>query len=104
MVELIVIALAVWRISSLFVREDGPRDILGKFRAIIGIKFDEYNQPYSTNSLAELFSCVWCLSLWVGVGMTILWLFSPEVAFYLSLPFAFSAVAIIIEKICNPGE
>jgi hypothetical protein len=99
MVNLIVVALGVWRISSLLVNEDGPAYIFGKLRTRVGIRFNHYSQPYAENDLAELFLCVWCLSVWVGLVMAILWIISPTLTLYLSLPFAFSTVAIIVEKI-----
>jgi hypothetical protein len=104
MVNLIVVALAVWRISSLLVREDGPGDILAKFRFAIGIKYNKFSQQYAENKFAELFLCVWCLSVWVGIVVAILWFFFPVATFYLSLPFALSTIAIIVDEILVKAE
>lgn len=41
----------------------------------------------------ELIACPWCTSFWVGLAATGVYALSPEAAFWLSLPFAFSAVA-----------
>lgn len=49
--KLLLAALAVWRVSHLLAREDGPWDILAKFRHFAG----------------PLFNCIYCLSVWVAI-------------------------------------
>ena len=52
---------------------------------------------------AQLLSCVWCTSIWVGAGWLIAWLVMPEAASAFAALFAFSAVAILVEnQISNP--
>lgn len=82
---LLVLILATWRISSLLVSEDGPFKIFARFRILI-IRF------------TEVFSCLWCASIWIGLGFTILYTRAPEVAFWIALPFALSAGAILWDK------
>lgn len=76
---LLVVALAVFRITRLLV-VDSITDPLRDFAS----------RWWFTD---ELLSCPWCTSFWVGLGATIVYALSPDVAFWLSLPFAFSAVA-----------
>lgn len=99
MIELVSIALAVWRISSILVREEGPLDIFVRLRAFVGVKYDEYSQPYGGNMFARLLTCIFCTSVWTGTAAAILYILFPEYTFYLSLPFSFSAVAIIVDKL-----
>lgn len=93
--------LATWRISSLFVSEAGPWNILAKFRHWVGIREDERGQSYGLNVLAGALSCIWCFSVWAGLGLAALHWLSPMLAFWLSLPLALSAAAIIIGKMID---
>lgn len=47
--------LAVWRVSHLFVAEDGPGDIVVRFRASLG-----------DSSLGKMLDCFYCTSFWVA--------------------------------------
>jgi hypothetical protein len=53
--------LAVWRIAHLLSQEDGPFDIVVKFRKLFGQGF-----------FGTLLDCFYCLSLWVAVPFAIL--------------------------------
>lgn len=79
--------LATWRISNALLREDGPYQICTKIRSAI---------VNSNNSLLMgLFSCIYCLSFWVGLFTTILILSNLIVVL---LPFAFSGGAILVNR------
>ncbi|MHC4748322.1 MAG: DUF1360 domain-containing protein [Planctomycetota bacterium] len=96
---LISLGLATWRVSSLLVSEAGPLDILAKFRFFIGIRYDELSEPVGNNVIADLFTCVWCTSVWVGLLFAITWYINASIAFAISLPFALSTIAIIVDRI-----
>lgn len=100
-ISFITIGLAAWRISSLFAAEDGPANIFAKFRSFVGVRYDELSQPVGTNIIADAFTCVWCLSVWVCVFAFISWLIVPTVTFYISIPFALSTVVIMLESYIN---
>lgn len=97
--NLIIFGLAVWRISSLFVNEKGPANVFIKMRELAGISHDPDGNisMIPDRFFAGVLSCVWCCSIWVSFFLTAIWLFYPEIALRTSIPFAFSAVAIIIE-------
>ena len=97
--NLLIAALATWRLTTLLVNEDGPLDMLVKFRSFIGIKWDAQSEPYGTNFVAEAFTCVWCLSFWTGAVMAIF--IAPSIAWYPVYALALSAAAIIIEETIN---
>lgn len=101
--NLIVYGLAVWRISSLFVNEDGPAHIFRRIRELAGITHDDQGVfvIIPETFLAGVLSCVWCCSIWVSFFMTAFWLISPEISLKLAVPFAFSGMAIVIEKWVN---
>ena len=98
----IIMALATWRISNLIVNEDGPWELLERLRNFIGVKDGPYGK-YGTNVIARGISCVWCLSVWIGAILTAIYLILPDVTLPLTLPFALSTVAVILDEVIN-GE
>jgi hypothetical protein len=61
------------------------------------MRYDTDSKPYAATSLAKGLMCVWCSSVWIGIGFTALFSLSPVVAFTAALPFALSAVAVCLE-------
>lgn len=97
MLEIIILALATWRLTSLLVWEDGPFEVFARFRRKCGVRYDESNMAYGTNWFAKGLICPACASVWFGIlwgAGYILWMPTWKVA----LPFALSAMAIIIER------
>jgi len=91
--------LATWRLSSLLVHEDGPWNLLVKFRDLVGVDYDTFNEAYGKNVLAEMLTCVWCTSPWMAAllyAASHLW---PEVLTWVMFPLALSTLAIIVERI-----
>lgn len=97
--QLIVYGLAVWRISSLFVHEEGPYKIFRTTREWSGIRHDETGKPWMIpdNLAAQALSCVWCASLYVALFFTAFYIALPTIALTVATIFAFSAIAIVIE-------
>lgn len=116
---LVILGLATWRISSLLVDEEGPFSIFMKFRMAIGtiyyvdediltndqaIELSKHNFELTKNyqnEFAKLFSCVWCLSIWIApLFFTANELLKGDAytAFrWLSICLALSTLAIIID-------
>ena len=80
--------------------EAGPWNLLIKFRHFLGVRFDDHSEPYGKNVIAELFTCVWCISVWVGLVWVLAFYYDPRCVI-LALPFALSAGAIMIEEVVN---
>lgn len=120
---LVVLALATWRLSYLVAHERGPFAIMRRLRVLAGAR--TYNEretvalpehvvdrlysdtdsvvtnndeQIATTELAELVLCQWCNSVWLGILATALNYVLPDVAFWLFLPFALSAVAVIVQE------
>ena len=92
------LSLAAWRLASLVANEDGPGMMFKRFRQ----RAEQWCQQYRfcrELGLYELVTCEWCNSIWIGVGLTALYLWIGETIFYLALPFALSTVTIIIKYV-----
>lgn len=57
----ILCCLAVWRISYFFSHEDGPFDIVIRFRKLFGNGF-----------FGSLLDCFYCLSIWIAIPFAFL--------------------------------
>lgn len=95
----IIFGLATWRIASLVVNEEGPFGIFMDIRELAGIKHDADNIPYMIPDgfLPQLLGCVWCASVWIGILFTVISLW--QYGYLLALPFALSAVAVLMERV-----
>lgn len=90
MLDLVLHALATWRVSNMLVSERGPFDIFVWVRTQTGI------QHYPDGDVAHAdpknpLSCLWCTSVWVGLLLCI----APK---WLLRALAASAVAIVIKE------
>jgi hypothetical protein len=92
------LALAAWRLASLVANEDGPWMVFKRLRQ----RAEQWCKQYrfcSELGLYELFSCEWCNSIWIGAGLTALYLWLGDSILYLAIPLALSTVAIIIKYV-----
>lgn len=104
--DLLLAALAVWRLGLLLTRERGPFDVFLCLRTRAGIEHDEEGRPlrWSENRFwPSLLSCLWCCSVWCGVGCTLLLLVAPFWAVWIFTPLALSAAALLFERLMSYG-
>ena len=99
-----VLILATWRLSSLLAQEAGPRDMFARLRERLGVWYDDTGDPQGDTVLAQGITCVWCSSVWVGVVLAAAYWLAPDVAFWLALPFALSAGAIVVHEVVEWRE
>lgn len=95
LVWLIVGGLAAWRITSILHREKIAAPIRKKI-GIMAVAEDDEDPNYwiyPNSFIGQVFHCFWCLSVWVGMILTPILLFIPQ----LLLPFALSAMSIIVK-------
>jgi hypothetical protein len=59
--DLVVLALATWRVTHFIVSEDGPFDFMSRIRTRL-----------ANVGVGRLLSCAKCLSLWIAVPFTFL--------------------------------
>lgn len=98
---LVLVALAAWRVTSLLVEEEGPWDIFCKMRHALGVRYDAHSQAYGLNVVGKALCCVWCTSVWVGTAGALCLLLAPTLTVMLSLPLAFSAMAILLNSVVS---
>jgi hypothetical protein len=92
------LSLAAWRLASLVANEEGPWQIFKRLR----LRAEQWCKRYrfcSELGLYELVSCEWCNSIWIGAGLTLLYLWLGESILYIALPLALSTVAIVIKYV-----
>lgn len=98
-VELLLLALFVWRVSSLFVYEDGPYMIFERLRHLVGIHHDSTtNETWCENEFGKLFECIYCISIWIAFITIIAFWISPMIMLWISFPFALSAAACLFQE------
>ena len=92
------LGLAAWRLASLLANEDGPWMVFKRLRQ----RAEQWCNRYRfcrELGLHDLVACEWCNSVWIGAGLTILYLWIGESILYFALPLALSTVAIIIKYV-----
>jgi len=92
------LSLAAWRLASLVANEDGPWMMFKRLRDLADRWCEKYRFCREFN-LSEMLCCEWCNSVWIGAGLTVLYLWLGEAILYLALPLAFSTVVIVIKHI-----
>jgi hypothetical protein len=75
-VDLLCYVLAVWRLSSLVTRAQGPGQVF--FRARMWLDPDGVQRP---GSVGELATCLWCMSIW---SAALLWICPMWVSYILA--------------------
>jgi hypothetical protein len=87
----ILAALAVWRITSLLVDEEGPFDVFEKLRWAVGLKPGAEAKTF----LQKTFSCAWCMSVYVALPFA---LFSDH---FIIAWLGYSGGAILIHSVID---
>src|SRR5215467_837722 len=86
---LLLAILGVWRITHLLNAEDGPWNLLVRFRRAIG-----------DGVLGQLLDCFYCLSLWIAIPFA--WVVGQSWKERLLLWPALSGAAILLERATAP--
>jgi hypothetical protein len=88
--RLVLGVLVTWRVTYLLHAEDGPWQLIARFRTVVS----------RIDMLRRLFDCLYCLSLWVAAPFAYV-LGDRWTERALLIP-AFSAAAILLERVTNP--
>ena len=103
MTDLLILSLAVWRITSLLTNEYGPWHVLESMRRWVGVSYDENLQRTGSNVVAEALTCMWCTSVWIGLIVGILYGLWPVVTIMVAVPFAVMGGALVVNRIVGNG-
>lgn len=82
----------------MLVNEDGPFDIFDTLRLKVGVRYDANNMPYGDSFLSILFSCIWCMSIWVAAAFVVVATLSARASRVITLILSLSATAIVVEN------
>jgi hypothetical protein len=86
MLKFVLAVLATWRVTHLLANEDGPADIIVRFRAQLG------------NSLAgKMMDCFNCLSIWIAAPAALFVSLKPQE--WLMCWLALSGGACLLERL-----
>lgn len=102
LLEFIILGSATWRLSSLLAsKETGPFDVFKRIREKAGITHDiDGNISIVPHRFfAELLSCVWCASIWVGAFWGCFFAIAPQICIIAATIFALSTIAILIDRL-----
>lgn len=103
--ELLLLAAAVWRLSSLLVYERGPFAVFDRLRALVGIVDGHNGAGEKVRGLTipgnwllaevhEAMKCLWCTSVWVAGPVAAAWYWLP---WWVVAVFAASGLAIMAD-------
>jgi len=78
--------------------QEGLFNSLDWIRYKVGVRYDANSVPViKPGSIASGILCMWCNSIWIGILFTVALLCNQEATVIASLPFALSAITIMIE-------
>lgn len=97
-IPFLVLVLACWRLSCLLAYEDGPACCFLRARTWAVTRWPEPGQ------LGELVTCPYCLSVWFGALLALLYWVAPGPALLLSLPLALSGGACVFQRLSEALE
>ncbi len=110
LLNLLVLSGAVWRISYMLVFEDGPFNVFGSIREYAGVRYNENYETFvpaymgaARRTIAGIFNCIYCMSVWIALLFSVLYFSNQFVSVALAVPFALSAAAILIDRLCDYG-
>jgi len=88
LIPMLIMAIAVWRITRIFCFENGPFELFLKLRVML-----------YKNEMGSLISCFHCLSVWVSILLVLS--FFPVTLFSIPQTFCVAGIASIIQLLIN---
>jgi uncharacterized protein DUF1360 len=82
----VLAVLATWRVTHLLASEDGPADLIARFRELLG-----------QSVAGKLMDCFLCLSLWIAAGAALF--VSRRLVEWLFCWLAVSGAACLLERL-----
>ena len=75
LIKLVLCVLAVWRLSSMFSREDGPFRVFAHIRTWLFVHSTGFDQTFFNKlcgTLTDGILCMWCNSVWFGAILSVI--------------------------------
>lgn len=98
--QFLVLAMATYNVAYALIKEDGftvkGQPVLLFFRSWVGVKFNEFSEPYGETNLSILFTCIKCFSRWAALCMLIPYYFYGEIIAWIYLPLAVSTFVMVL--------
>lgn len=102
----LILALAAWRLACMLVSEAGPFSVFARLRYRIGVRSVLVTPSVgridvgkvASNTVAELFMCIWCMSVWTAALLLALVLLAPAL-WFVPVVLALSAGAILVQEV-----
>lgn len=106
--EMLLLPLATWRAYRFVASDTGPKCLLRHMRIKLGVKYaidpatknpDYKRWTTKDGSFAELVTCSKCATIWLGIILVLLAIFTPDIVYLLvALPLNASALALTYEN------
>ena len=77
LVDLVVAALATFRLAHLLAYEDGPADLVRRWRLAVGAVETSLGFSTAPTAWGRLWLCPLCLSVWIALAVVALWYLAP---------------------------
>lgn len=106
-IDFILLALATYYTATILADDliSGPANVLTKLRERLGLRYDDYGQPSAPpGSLAELISCTYCNSIWIGLIFTAIYGGLLDAGYYpvwLFAPLAAAGFVVAVQELKN---
>lgn len=105
--EVVLLAVASWRVWHLLAEDKGPFGLIDRARRYVtnlGSDWQEDGDPVPEGfrqDLQDFIDCPFCFGLWVAIGWTAFYAIWPEGAFWTALPFALNSVVIFANHLLS---
>lgn len=95
----VILALAVWRVARLITTENGPANVFTKLRIRLGAEPNAQGVwSGDDGTLSDWISCSDCFSVGLGIFVWAMYCLSPTFVIHCSVPFALSAISVLIRR------
>lgn len=95
--------VGIWRLCSLAAHEEGPFHMFVHLRDYAR-HLSEVNRFWRAFHLYDGLRCEWCVSVWLTIPFTVLWVVYGDAMLYIILPFTLSALVIAFKYVIHTLE
>lgn len=92
----LIAGLATYRLARFSIKDDGPFNVFGRWRALWGVV--EGVEP-NRGSMADLVTCSRCATVWTGIAISALVLVYPDRSLFITLPLSLAAIGIFLSDL-----